>query len=230
MNTSEQINELAAALAKAQGQVAGAVKDKTNPGYKSKYADLASVWDACRSALAANGLSVVQMTRQSERDEVIVVTRLLHASGQWLQGELNLPVTKSDAQGFGSALTYARRYALAAAVGVAPEDDDGNLAAAAKPTPIKNDVERRLVESMNGRPISGLQTSVDAFNALPPEEQQFLRDKAMDVIGDFEKTKQPYAAWNALNLDKEEVLAIWHLFPSDLRSTLKKSMALAGQP
>lgn len=133
MRTSEQIGEIAAALAKAQGLIEGAKKGRENPHFKSKYADLASIWDACREALSVNGLSVVQVTAPSTKDEVVVITRLMHASGQWYEGVLAMPVSKGDAQGFGSALTYTRRYALAAMVGVAPEDDDGNLAAAAKP-------------------------------------------------------------------------------------------------
>jgi len=102
--------------------------------FKSKYADLASVVEAIREAFAANGLSYTQAIEPSEKDEVRVETILLHSSGEWLSaGVLALPVSKHDAQGFGSALTYARRYGLSAAVGVAPEDDDGNAATKAAP-------------------------------------------------------------------------------------------------
>ena len=141
MITSEQINELAAALAKAQGQIQGAVKDSTNPAFKSRYADLASVWDACRVALSLNGLAVLQGPALVGQG-VSVTTRLLHSSGQWAESTLVLPMDKATAQGAGSAITYARRYALAAMVGVAPDDDDdGNAASqpqqrpAAKPEP-----------------------------------------------------------------------------------------------
>jgi hypothetical protein len=128
MQTSEHINELAAALAKAQGQIQGAVKDSTNPAFKSRYADLASVWDACRVALSANGLAVVQGPALADRG-VGVTTRLLHSSGQWAESTLILPMDKATAQGAGSAITYARRYSLAAMVGVAPDDDDDGNAA-----------------------------------------------------------------------------------------------------
>lgn len=124
---SEQINELAAALAKAQGQIQGAKKDSTNPHFKSDYADLASVWDACRQALSGNGLSVAQSAENGEHGYG-VTTLLMHTSGQWISGTLYLKPSKDDPQGAGSALTYARRYALAAMVGVAPDDDDGNAA------------------------------------------------------------------------------------------------------
>jgi hypothetical protein len=137
MNKSESIAALAAALARAQGSMKGAVKDSANPFFKSKYADLASVVESIRSSFSANGLSYIQTVQPSDRDEVRVETMILHASGEWIScGVLALPVSKVDAQGYGSALTYARRYSLSAAVGVAPEDDDGNAATMAKPKQI----------------------------------------------------------------------------------------------
>jgi hypothetical protein len=135
MNKSDSISALATALAIAQGQMKGAIKDSSNPFFKSKYADLASVVEAIRVAFSSNGLSYIQTVEPSDKDEVRVQTTLLHSSGEWIAcGILSLPVSKADAQGYGSALTYARRYSLSAAVGVAPEDDDGNAASAAKPT------------------------------------------------------------------------------------------------
>jgi hypothetical protein len=124
---SAGIGALAAALAKAQGAMTGAKRDSENPFFRSSYADLASVWDACRGPLSANGLSVIQTT-EAEGDCVTVVTTLAHASGEWVRGRLAMTPVKADPQGVGSALTYARRYALAAIVGIAPEDDDGNAA------------------------------------------------------------------------------------------------------
>lgn len=132
MKHSESIKEIAAALSKAQGAMAGAKKDSENPHYKSKYADLASIVEAIKKPLAENGLSYMQFPCTNEKDEVGVETLLMHSSGEWIGGDaFFVPVSKSDAQGFGSALTYCRRYSLAAACGVAPDDDDGN--AAAKP-------------------------------------------------------------------------------------------------
>jgi hypothetical protein len=130
MITSESIGKLAEALAKAQGAIEGAKKDSANPFFKSKYADLASVWDACRKALSENALSVVQTTDSigDLSDLVIVNTRLCHSSGEWIEGRLIMKPVKADPQGIGSCLTYARRYALSAMVGIAPEDDDGNAA------------------------------------------------------------------------------------------------------
>lgn len=125
METSENINEIATALAKAQGQIEAALKDKTNPHLRSKYADLASVWDACRHQLSSNGIAIVQAPETTEKG-VSIETLLCHSSGQWVKSSCFIPVDKYTAQGFGSAITYARRYSLAAFVGVAPDDDDGN--------------------------------------------------------------------------------------------------------
>lgn len=134
---SETIGKLAEALAKAQGDVSGAIKDSANPFFHSKYADLASVMDACRQPLSANGLAVMQFPRGG-LDFIEVETMLCHSSGEWVAEILKLPASnlgkdgkeRFDAQTIGSAITYARRYALAAIVGVCPEDDDGNAAAA----------------------------------------------------------------------------------------------------
>lgn len=124
---SESIAKLAEALSKAQGKIKGAAKDTANPFFKSKYADLASVWDACRDQLSAHGLSVIQTTEDG-LEYVTIITTLSHSSGEWIRGRLTMKPVKNDPQGVGSAITYARRYALAAIVGVAPEDDDGEAA------------------------------------------------------------------------------------------------------
>jgi hypothetical protein len=125
--TSFEIGEIAAALAKAQAEITGAMRDSTNPHFKSKYADLESTWDAIRGPLSKNGLAVVQFPRK-DTGGVLLVTMLAHSSGQWFRSFLYMPVSKNDAQGVGSAITYARRYALQAICGVAPTDDDGNEA------------------------------------------------------------------------------------------------------
>lgn len=140
MNKSDSIAALAAALAKAQGQMTGALKDSSNPFFKSKYADLASVVAAIREPFSTNGLSYTQILHESQ-DGVAIETLLMHGSGEWLScGILRLPVTKADAQGVGSAVTYARRYSLQAAVGLAAEDDDGNAATKAAPPARAKDI------------------------------------------------------------------------------------------
>ena len=127
MNSSDQINELATALAKAQGELENASKSSTNPHFRSKYADLAEVLNTVRPVFARHGLSITQFP-SFESGVVSVETRLMHSSGQWLSGVISAPVSKQDAQGVGSATTYCRRYSLAAVAGVAQEDDDANSA------------------------------------------------------------------------------------------------------
>lgn len=129
MYQSEQINELMAALAKAQGQIKPAIKDSVNPHFRSKYADLGSVWEACREALSTNGLAVVQTIKPDEMGQILVTT-LGHSSGQWMSSHMVLPVQKAGAQEIGSCLSYCRRYALASMVGVYSDaiDDDAELA------------------------------------------------------------------------------------------------------
>ncbi len=146
MNHSESINEIAAALSKAQGVMKAAAKDADNPFFKSKYADLPSVVFAVKQPLADNGLSYVQSPSYLKETGMVTVDMLLmHSSGQWIAGSVQVPTNKGDAQGVGSAITYARRYILAAMLGVvADEDDDGNKA-------VGNGVQKTIaVKPVNG--------------------------------------------------------------------------------
>lgn len=123
---------LASAMAAAFGEIDAATKSASNPHFKSKYADLTAVIDAIRPALVKHGLFFTQRPEPNERG-VLVHTFLHHASGEQMElGALFVPANKNDAQGFGSALTYARRYALVTAFGVPTEDDDGNAAVKSK--------------------------------------------------------------------------------------------------
>ena len=124
---------IAAALAVAQMQMGKALKQSSNPHFKSKYADLSSVVDACMPALNANGIAVIQPA-SDESGERFVRTVLIHGdSGETLECRVPVIVQKNDMQGYGSAVTYARRYGLMCMTGIAPEDDDGNAAAKAAP-------------------------------------------------------------------------------------------------
>lgn len=127
MRHSEQIDQIAKALSQAQKAIKGAKKDSNNPHYKSRYADLASVWDACREALTAQGLAVVQ-SAGSVDGQLRVSTMLVHTSGQWFADDLLVPVRDAGPQAVGGAITYGRRFSLAAFAGVAPEDDDAESA------------------------------------------------------------------------------------------------------
>ena len=124
---SPTLGALAAALASAQAVIEGAKEEEVNSYFKSKYADLASVWSACKKPLTANGLSVIQ-TVENGGETAYLVTMLLHISGEWIRSFMPIYMTKKDPQSFGSAITYCRRYALAAIVGVCPADDDGEAA------------------------------------------------------------------------------------------------------
>jgi len=134
MTTSEQLNELATALAKAQAEMEGAVKASINPFFakpgdarKGAYADLSSVRDACFPALTKYGIAVVQ-SPTADGAKVSVETLLLHTSGQWIRDTLTVTAKDDSPQAIGSATTYCRRYSLQAFAGIAPEDDDGNAA------------------------------------------------------------------------------------------------------
>ena len=124
MRTSESLDEIFTALSIAQSEIKGALKDAENPFFRSNYADLEAVWEAVRIPLCKNGLSVIQTTGHEE-GKLVLCTRLAHASGQWVEGTTPILMAKQDPQSMGSAISYARRYALAAMVGVYQTDDDG---------------------------------------------------------------------------------------------------------
>lgn len=128
MNThSENIADLAVALAKAQSENGTVTKDAANPYFKSKYASLASVWEAVRPALTKNGLSVIQMPSHDEHGYYLE-TMLVHSSGQWVKSRIYMKPVKDDPQGIGSICSYMRRYSLQAMTMVCPEDDDAEAA------------------------------------------------------------------------------------------------------
>jgi len=208
MITSPTIETLSAALAKAQAELKPAPQDATNPHYNSKYADLKAVWESVRPVLAKYGLAVVQLPEAMSASKTVgLTTRLIHESGQWIESTACIPIAKDDPHGFGSGLTYLRRYALASLLGVISEaDDDGNKA-------IK-------------KPDSAKQVAVDSFEAMGEEEKKFLQDKAIVLIDLFENPgpdkQAPGAYYIEQRFDQEEKLAIWSLLPSALRREIKK--------
>ena len=159
MNKSDSIKELASALALAQGEIENAHKSAANPFFKSKYADLAEVINTLKPVFAKHGLSYTQMpSGMDENGKVTVETMLMHKSGEWLLSSITLPMTgKTDSQAVGSAITYARRYALAAVCGIAQEDDDGNAASAPAPKQVPVRLDPKIVEQIN---------SVDSLDSL----------------------------------------------------------------
>ena len=122
------MKNIATALVKAQKAFGPALKSSTNPHFKSRYADLSACVEAVIEGLNEAGIAMIQRTSE-DLNGVTVETVFIHESGEMLEcGKLHVPASKQDPQGYGSALTYARRYSLMAACGIAPEDDDGNAA------------------------------------------------------------------------------------------------------
>jgi hypothetical protein len=205
VNASQTIAALAASMAKAQASIEGATKDKTNPHFRSNYADLSSVVAAIKQPLADNGLWYTQVMHDAEA-AAKVETIIVHSSGEWLScGVLSVPVVKNDAQGYGSALTYARRYSLSAAFGVAPEDDDGNAAVSAAP-------------QKNGAVRGGM------YAQLLPEQRAKIDAIASEVIDCFE-AGAPDVAYGLIfeaGLDNDEKAGLWGKFDSKMRAALKK--------
>ena len=197
-----------AALAKAQGKIEGAVKDKANPAFRSKYADLGNVWDAIREHLSANGIGVLQFPDYNAETKCVQVeTILTHADGYERAFKTTVPIAKCDAHGVGAGFTYARRFALSAAVGVAPEDDDGN--AAAQPSrPEHAAAVSSLSKNGNGRSLyTELQADIDGADSadalavwsdrrkadiatLPDDWRQELCSRYADKMNDLKFGKE----------------------------------------
>jgi len=184
------MQKIAQAFVKAQKGFAPALKTKANPHLKSKYADLASCVEAVIDSLNANGIALLQQTHECA-DGVMVETVLLHESGEQISGgRLHVPATKQDAQGYGSALTYARRYSLMATCGIAPEDDDGN--ATSKRLDDAFEVfERDHLPKMQAAAQGGLKALSAAFAAMPKGEltKQFWAKHSAALKAAAEVTK-----------------------------------------
>ena len=188
MKKSESIDKLAAALCKAQAEMGGAVKDAKNPFFKSSYADLTSVIKAIKEPFANNGLSYSQFPVTSEGGGGVgVVTVLLHSSGQWLESEFYLPLAKKDPQGGGSAITYARRYALQAMAGIPTADDDAE-AAMMRGKPVEKSREELCAEAveahidslkyirkvLNDPTDDNVALAKEAFGEIPEDDQRAM--------------------------------------------------------
>lgn len=196
------------ALVKAQQGFSPALKTNTNPHFRSRYADLSACVEAVIDSLNANGIALIQQTHECS-DGVIVETTFIHESGESLScGKLHVPASKNDAQGYGSALTYARRYSLMAACGIAPEDDDGNAASRPK-TAIT--------------PVKAVMQSVE----INDEDMEFLRGIAVDLVQKVEIDNNPSGAYEYFKeqkLDNDQRIALWNILQpnSKTRSALKK--------
>ena len=180
MNSSAETNELALALCLAQGQMGGAVKDSSNPFFKSSYADLTSVIKAIKQPFADNGLSYTQFPVSSDIG-VGVATRLMHVSGQWVESEFVLPIVKQDPQAAGSAITYARRYALQSIAGIPTADDDAESAMLRSEQTKTQEYQDMIVDLLpsvkaikDGIAIEDYSTANEAWKELSDTEKQLL--------------------------------------------------------
>lgn len=144
------MKQIASALVKAQKEFGPALKTHTNPAFRTKYANLSACIEAVVDALNNNGIFLTQPSHEDSTG-VTVETLFIHESGEQMScGKLHVPASKQDPQGYGSALTYARRYSLMAACGIAPEDDDGNAATKARqPTADVPAILRGITNSMS---------------------------------------------------------------------------------
>jgi hypothetical protein len=169
------MQKIATALVKAQKAFGPALKSSTNPHFKSRYADLAACDEAVIDALNNNGIALIQQSHECA-DGVIIETLFVHESGETLSGgKLHVPATKQDAQGYGSAMTYARRYSLQAACGIAPEDDDGNNASRpvkAKSTRTQAEIETLISAAADSDQIKAI------WKTLLPDERELVREFA----------------------------------------------------
>lgn len=169
---------IAAALVKAQKEFGPALKTATNPHFRSKYAALDACVEAVIDALNNNGIFLMQYTHPCE-DGVIVETMFIHESGEHMSGgRLHVPASKQDPQGYGSALTYARRYSLQAACGIAPEDDDGNAASKPKPEPKKPAAGTRDKETLTFilELCENLAEVQEVWTKMTPDERLLVND------------------------------------------------------
>lgn len=202
MNKSDSIEHLAVALAKAQGDMENPSFDTMNPFFKNKYASLATVRDTVTPALAKQGLSLVQLIGHQEGG-ITCETVLLHASGQFISSTLYMPSAKQDAQGYGSAITYARRYALMAICGVVgDEDDDAQGAVKAKITPTAG-AHETLTKDQIAKVDKVASNMIDMFTA------------ERDI-------SEPHKCMEDAKLDNEEKIYLWTWLDSKQRSSLKK--------
>ena len=178
MNRSESIGNLGKALAKAQTQLTNVKVDSQNPHFKSKYASLTAVNETVLPILSANGIAVLQGVSSPDVKCVGVSTTFIHGeSGEWWTEELFLPPTKVDPQGFGSAITYGRRYLLMAMAGVATDDDDANEASKPQQAQRQPQPQTQAVEQKKAvMPATSREESYPAEWKTPADAQKWAID------------------------------------------------------
>lgn len=183
MQTSETIIKITGALLAAQKAITFATKDAVNGHLRNRYADLPAVIDAIKPALNDAGIVFLQTGSPSDDGKLHLTTRLIHESGEWIQDTLVIPIPKADPQGYGSAMTYGRRYALAAITGLYQADDDGERSAARHrdAAPVKKNLTQKIATELIPllRDNSITIEDIEAEYALKPDQRQRLIDGAM---------------------------------------------------
>lgn len=201
MNMSASIAAIAEAFAAAQSELENVTKDKVNPAFKSQYATLAAVLDVVRPVMAKHGIAIIQAPGNNEHGHITVTTTLAHKSGEWMSSTVVVPTPKNDAQGVGSAISYGRRYSLAAMCGVAQEDDDGNAASTNGNAP--------------SRPVSTATQPSPRPQAPAPQKGNPVDSAKADV-----------RRWiSAMGVDREEAELLVHLdnlTPDDFRPEYRR--------
>ena len=208
------MQKIATALVKAQKAFGPALKDSVNPAFNrngkgGKYADLASCINAVMDSLNNNGIALIQQN-QPHPDGILVETVFIHESGETLNcGQIFVPATKNDPQGYGSALTYARRYSLMAACGIAPEDDDGNAAS---------------------KPVNRISPTQGSWESIPPNRQAVLQD-VIDAITERFAADDAHGVYeNYIGItDGDEKVALWSKLDSKVRSAIKKQAEISKE-
>jgi hypothetical protein len=194
VNTSPELDQLAAALCLAQAEIAGAHKNAANPFFKSRYSDLASCWSAVREPLTKHGLSVVQ-SPSAEGAQVSVETMLLHASGQWVAGTMTATAKDDSPQALISIVTYLRRAGLSSFCSVAPVDDDAESAQSHAPAVTPPDGFQDWVDDLTATAETGhialkkAWTASDKhlrahLTATHPERWAKLKSRALGIVND----------------------------------------------
>ena len=207
------IAKITPAFIAAKKQFSPALKQRENSHFKNKYADLGACIDAVNDALLANGIAMYQETFD-DPNGITIETVFLHESTEMIRsGKLHVPASKQDAQGYGSALTYARRYSLMAACGIAPEDDDGNAATKAPPT-------KKTISATDG-----------ALDNLGKQERIRAERLAVAISSAFAAGED----WGGFETyegeaDQEVRIGIWSLLHSTVRSKLKAMKIEAEKP
>ena len=214
MQTSDQIKDIATALAKAQAAMHGATKDGKNPAFKSSYATLSSVIEAARGPLTDNGIAFIQSPGEMVEGGITVTTTLMHTSGQWMRSTITMPVRdRNNPQAVGSACTYACRYSLMAMLGLPPVDDDGEAASKG-----------------NGKPDQPRTQVTSGRREAPPEPTDAERKTAQVMVDSIRMAESEADLTDWLADNKAVLEALPEALRDQVRQAYRRTLATLRQP